>query len=60
MRHILRRREWVADQWRYLGEEAAPGAALIVPYAQIHADSQWLSRPGPWACAWRRWMRWRI
>jgi len=47
MRHILRQREWVADQWRYLGEEAAPGAALIVPYAQLHGDSQWLSRPGP-------------
>jgi uncharacterized protein (DUF934 family) len=48
MRHILRRREWVADEWRYLGEEAAQGAALIVPYAQLHADQeQWLRRPGP-------------
>jgi uncharacterized protein (DUF934 family) len=48
MRHILRRREWVADEWRYLGEEAAPEAGLIVPYAQLQADGEpWLTRAGP-------------
>ena len=48
MRHILRRREWVADEWRYLGEEPAdaPGdAALIVPFAQWRAaDQGWRGR----------------
>jgi uncharacterized protein (DUF934 family) len=48
MRHILRQREWVADDWRYLGEEPAdaPGdAALIVPFAQWRAAGQgWRGR----------------
>jgi uncharacterized protein (DUF934 family) len=48
MRHILRRREWLADEWRYLGEEpagAAEAAALIVPLAQWRADPQaWRGR----------------
>ncbi len=35
MRHILRRREVVADTWRYLGEEIEPGGALIVPFAEL-------------------------
>src|SRR5580700_7946663 len=48
MRHILRRREWLADEWRYPGEDPAdpPGdAALIVPFAQWRADPQgWRGR----------------
>ncbi len=47
MRHILRRREWLADEWRYLGEDSdgADGAvALIVPFAQLRADPQKLAR----------------
>jgi len=35
MRHILRRREWVEDEWRYLGEADAGAAALIVPLAEL-------------------------
>ena len=49
MRHILRRREWLADEWRYLGEDSdgADGAvALIVPFAQLRADPQkWRGSP---------------
>jgi uncharacterized protein (DUF934 family) len=48
MRHILRQREWLADEWRYPGEEPAdpPGnAALIVPFAQWRTDPQgWRGR----------------
>src|SRR5580700_9105827 len=48
MRHILRRREWLADEWRYPGEDPAdpPGdAALVVPFAQWRADPQgWRGR----------------
>jgi uncharacterized protein (DUF934 family) len=48
MRHILRRRELVADDWRYLGEEAAEGEPLIVPLAQLKDDLlQWQRRTGP-------------
>jgi uncharacterized protein (DUF934 family) len=47
MRHILRRREWVADEWRQLGESAADGDALIVPLAELRRDpASWRSRPG--------------
>ena len=47
MRHILRRHEWVADEWRNLGEEAADGDALIVPLAHLRADPErWRARPG--------------
>lgn len=54
MRYILRRREIVADDWRYFGEEqagspaagaadsaltaAGEGAALIVPLAELRRD----------------------
>jgi uncharacterized protein (DUF934 family) len=54
MRYILRRREIVADDWRYLGEEltldapasaagaaaaaATRGSALIVPLAELRRD----------------------
>jgi len=49
MRHILRRREWVADEWRYLDED--PGGAanvpLIVPWAQLRAEPErWRGRAG--------------
>jgi uncharacterized protein (DUF934 family) len=38
MRYILRQREWVPDEWRYLGEEHAAAGALIVPWTQLRAD----------------------
>jgi uncharacterized protein (DUF934 family) len=49
MRHILRQREWVPDDWRYLGEDdaavddPAPGReqpGLIVPLARWRAEAQ--------------------
>ena len=53
MRHILRRREYVADDWRYCreeggGEEASDSDPLIVPLADFKADrAKWLARTGP-------------
>jgi uncharacterized protein (DUF934 family) len=48
MRHILRRHEWVADGWRYLGEQAANGDPLIIPLAQWLGDTdRWRQRTGP-------------
>jgi len=50
MRHILRRREIVADAWRYLGEEVGAGDPLIVPLAELRADRErwwnWTGRLG--------------
>ena len=50
MRHILRRREIVADPWRYLGEVVEPGGALIVPFAELLGARQhwwnWTGRLG--------------
>jgi uncharacterized protein (DUF934 family) len=46
MRRILRRREIVADDWRHLGEDAADGAALIVPLTELRRDRE-------------RWWQWR-
>jgi uncharacterized protein (DUF934 family) len=50
MRRILRRREIVADDWTHLGEDAADGAALIVPLAELRKDPgrwwQWSGRLG--------------
>jgi uncharacterized protein (DUF934 family) len=47
MRHILRRRDIVADPWRYLGEEVATGDALIVPLTELRADRErWWSWTG--------------
>ncbi|HYL02572.1 MAG TPA: DUF934 domain-containing protein [Steroidobacteraceae bacterium] len=51
MRHILRRREIVADDWRHLGEPAGDGDApdgrsLIVPLAELRRE------PARWQ-AWR-------
>jgi uncharacterized protein (DUF934 family) len=43
MRHILRRRELIADAWRYLGEDDAAGQPLIVPFAE------WRRTPAAWA-----------
>jgi len=40
MRHILRQRELVADEWRYLGEEAPAGAPLIIPLAELKRDPE--------------------
>ena len=48
MRHILRQHEYVADDWRYLGEEASDSDALVVPLAEFKADrARWLARTGP-------------
>jgi len=50
MRHILRRRDIVADPWRYLGEEIERGAPLIVPLADLRAERErwwnWTGRLG--------------
>jgi uncharacterized protein (DUF934 family) len=50
MRHILRRRDIVADSWRYLGEEVAAGDPLIVPLAELRAGRErwwnWTGRLG--------------
>jgi uncharacterized protein (DUF934 family) len=46
MRRILRRREIVADDWQHLGEDAADGAALIVPLTELRKDRE-------------RWWQWR-
>jgi uncharacterized protein (DUF934 family) len=47
MRHILRRREIVADNWRYLGEQVEPGGALIVPFAELlGARERWWNWTG--------------
>jgi len=47
MRHILRRREITVDPWRYLGEDAAAGEALIVPFAALRAERErWWSWGG--------------
>jgi uncharacterized protein (DUF934 family) len=48
MRHILRRRELLPDDWRYLTEEPAESDPLIVPFAQLRsAGREWQQRPGP-------------
>ena len=48
MRYILRRHEIVPDDWAHLGEEVAPGAALIVPLAALRAErARWSAWPGP-------------
>ena len=40
MRKLLRQREIVADDWRYLGEEGAEGAqSIIVPLAKLREDA---------------------
>jgi uncharacterized protein (DUF934 family) len=50
MRHILRRRDILADPWRYLGEEIEPGGPLIVPIADLRAERErwwnWTGRLG--------------
>jgi len=40
MRHILRQRELIADQWRYLGEQLAPGEAVVVPFAELARERE--------------------
>src|SRR5258708_9212466 len=50
MRHILRRREVVEDDWRYAGEDGADEAgnpALIVPFAEFRTHiAKWRAYPG--------------
>ena len=48
MRHILRQREWRADDWHYPGEACTEADPLIVPLAQLRSyAAQWQSRAGP-------------
>ena len=48
MRHILRQHKYVADDWRYFGEEATDADALVIPVAELRADrAKWLARGGP-------------
>jgi uncharacterized protein (DUF934 family) len=51
MRHVLRRREIVADEWRHLSEQQeapSPEAPLIVPLAELRANPQfWSARRAP-------------
>lgn len=47
MRYILRQRELIADDWRYLGEEAPAAAALIVPFGELRSAPQWRDWSGP-------------
>jgi uncharacterized protein (DUF934 family) len=50
MRHILRRREVVEDDWRYAGEDGADTAGsppLIVPFAEFRTHiAKWRAYPG--------------
>ena len=46
MRYILRRREIVPDEWRYLGEALDGADALIVPLAELRREGE-------------RWRQWR-
>jgi uncharacterized protein (DUF934 family) len=47
MRHILRRREILADDWSYLGEQGATGLAVIVPLAELRrAPVRWRAWQG--------------
>ncbi|HUL18067.1 MAG TPA: DUF934 domain-containing protein [Steroidobacteraceae bacterium] len=47
MRHILRQRELQADHWRHLGEQIAPGDAVIVPFAELRqARERWWAWDG--------------
>jgi uncharacterized protein (DUF934 family) len=51
MRHVLRRRELVADEWQHLSEVQATASAdapLIVPLAELRAEPQvWAARRAP-------------
>ena len=48
MRHILRQHKYVADDWRYFGEEATDADALVIPLAELRAErAKWLARSGP-------------
>ena len=48
MRHILRRRELIEDDWRYLGESAGEQDPLVVPLKEFRADiAKWRAYPGP-------------
>jgi uncharacterized protein (DUF934 family) len=47
MRHILLRRDIVADPWRYPGEECAEGDPVIVPLAALRIERErWWSWTG--------------
>ena len=51
MRRILKRREFVADDWRHLGEEGGDGTGnspLIVPLAEFRTHiEKWRAYAGP-------------
>jgi uncharacterized protein (DUF934 family) len=45
MRYILRRREWVPDEWRYLEEAHEERTPLIVPWQALRSDpAHWSGR----------------
>ena len=47
MRHILRRREVVADEWRHPGESPQADEAVIVPLAEFRSNaSKWRAYGG--------------
>jgi uncharacterized protein (DUF934 family) len=47
MRRILRRREVIADDWRYLGEEADPSApGLIISLGEFRTNAIWRDYKG--------------
>jgi uncharacterized protein (DUF934 family) len=50
MRHILRRREFIEDDWRHLGEDGADASetvSLIVPWAELKANAdRWRAYKG--------------
>jgi uncharacterized protein (DUF934 family) len=47
MRHILRQPEFRTDHWRYLGEEIAPGNAVVVPFAELRREhARWWAWDG--------------
>jgi uncharacterized protein (DUF934 family) len=48
MRRILRRREVLEDDWRYLGEDGAGVVPLIVPLAEFRTNiAHWRAYEGP-------------
>ena len=50
MRHILRRREFIEDDWRYLGEDGADASSqrpLIIPFPEFRTNTaRWRAYQG--------------
>ena len=48
MRHILRRRELVEDEWCYFGEGGTEAGPLVVPFAEFRTHiARWRSYTDP-------------